>query len=269
MRIVVCAMAKNENKYINDWVNWYLKLGFDKIYIYDNNDLDQEYIGNFIEHKSRVEIIDIRGVKKEKLQHEVYTNFYNTHTFDWCFFCDIDEFLGGVRSIHLLLEHPMYRRASQIRIKWKLFGDDDLITRDMTKPVYSVFKNEIKTSLMRDLITKGNLEHQGKALVRGGIPNVVIRSPHFASIKTRDNVIPSILPSGRPCWSKVVITENYSRETIYLYHYMTKSLSEFVEQKLNRNDAVYNQALTLDYFWRINKKTPEKIEWLKKKGYLK
>ena len=163
----------------------------------------------------------------------------------------------------------MYRRASQIRIKWKLFGDDDLITRDMTKPVYSVFKNEIKTSLMRDLITKGNLEHQGKALVRGGIPNVVIRSPHFASIKTRDNVIPSILPSGRPCWSKVVITENYSRETIYLYHYMTKSLSEFVEQKLNRNDAVYNQALTLDYFWRINKKTPEKIEWLKKEGYLK
>ena len=49
---------------------------------------------------------------------------------------------------------------------------------------------------------------------------------------------------------------------------MTKSLSEFVDQKLNRNDAVYNQALTLDYFWRINKKTPEKLEWLKERGLI-
>ena len=269
MHIVVCAMAKNEHRYINDWVNWYLKLGFDKIYIYDNDEISSPKLENYIENKDKIEIINIRGVHKEKLQHEVYTTFYNTHKFDWCLFCDVDEFLTGVKNIHYLLEQPIYRKALQIRIMWKLFGDDNLITRDMSLPVYSVFKNEVKSSLMRDLVTKGNLEYQGKAMVRGGLQNVIIRSPHFASIKTRDNVIPSILPSGKPSWSKVVITEDYRRETIYLNHYMTKSLSEFVEQKLNRNDAVYNQALTLDYFWRINKKTPEKLEWLRKKGYIK
>ena len=269
MRIVLCAMAKNEHKYINDFVNYYTRLGFDKIYIYDNDDLDKPKLENYIEKKDKIEIIDIRGVRKEKLQHEVYTNFYHTHQFDWCLFCDIDEYLVGVKNVHTWLEQPMYRKALQIRIRWKLFGDDDLITRDMNLPVYQVFKNEVKSSLMRDLITKGNLEIQGKAIVRGGIPNVVIRSPHFASIKTRDNVIPSILPSGRPCWSKVVITENYSRETIFLNHYMTKSLSEFVDQKLNRNDAVYNQALTLDYFWRINTKNQAKLNYLKERGLIK
>lgn len=268
MRIVLCAMAKNEHKYINDFVNYYTKLGFDKIYLYDNDDLDKPHIEDFIEKKDKVEVINIRGIKKEKLQHEVYTNFYNTHKFDWCLFCDIDEFLVGVKNVHYWLENPMYRNVFQIRIKWKLFGDDNLITRDMTQPVYSVFKNEVKTSLMRNLITKGNLEYQGKAIVRGGLQNVVIRSPHFASFKTRDNVIPSVLPSGKPCWSKVVITENYSRETIFLNHYMTKSLSEFIDQKLNRNDAVYNQALTLDYFWRINQKTPAKVGYLKDRGLL-
>ena len=103
-------------------------------------------------------------------------------------------------------------------------------------------------------------------IVRGGLDNVVISSPHFASFKRRDNVIPSVLPSGRSCFSKVAITEDYSKETIYLHHYMTKSLQEFIDQKLKRTDAVYGYTIPLDYYWRINKKTTEKLEYLKSKG---
>lgn len=268
MQVVICAMAKNEHLYINDWVNHYLSIGFDKIYLFDNDDENKPFIGDFIQNKDKVETIDIRGKKKEHLQHDVYTNFYNTYKFNWCLFCDIDEYLFGINDIHSFLEQQKFKSTCQIRIKWKLFGDDNLIERDMSKPVYDIFSHEIKSSLMRDLKTKGNLELQGKMIVRGGIKNVVIRSPHFASLVNRNNVLPSVLPSGRFCNSKVVIYENYSNESVYLHHYMTKSLSEFVEQKLNRNDAVYNTSLKLDYFWRINAKTPQKIEWLKKKGLL-
>ena len=49
---------------------------------------------------------------------------------------------------------------------------------------------------------------------------------------------------------------------------MTKSLSEFVEQKLNRTDAVYGNKIALDYYWRINKKTIQKLNWLEEKGLL-
>ena len=48
MNVVVCAMAKNEHKYINEWVAHYLGLGVDKIYIYDNDDLDKPSIKDFI-----------------------------------------------------------------------------------------------------------------------------------------------------------------------------------------------------------------------------
>ena len=98
------------------------------------------------------------------------------------------------------------------------------------------------------------------------MPNVVVHSPHFASFKRRDNVIPSILPSGRPCWSKIEIKENYRFESVFINHYITKSLSEFVKQKLNRNDAVFNKSIKLNYYWRVNKKTKEKIEYLKNLG---
>lgn len=267
MRIVVCAMAKNEHLYIKDWVNWYIKLGFDKIFIYDNDDIGVTNVTEYLPKSDKIEIIDIRGQSGECLQQDIYTNFYNTHSrqFDWCLFVDIDEFLVGIPNIHAFLEQPRFRVAKQIRIKWRLFGDDDLIERDMSKPVYEIFKKPIKSSLNRDLYHKGNLEHQGKMIVRGGLPNVVIRSPHFASFYKRENVIPSVLPSGRPSWSKVVIRETYRDETVFINHYMTKSLSEFVAQKLNRNDAVYNQKIKLDYYWRINTLNDKKIAYLKEK----
>lgn len=266
MQVVVCAMAKNEHLYINEWVGHYLKLGFDKIYLYDNDDIGKPYIGDYISKSfmPKVEIINIRGQVGEKLQHDTYTNFYNTHTFDWCLFCDIDEFLVGLTNIKIFLKR--FTNVNQIRVKWRLFGDDDQITRDTKKPIMSSFRKVITYSLNRDLKTRGNLEHQGKAIVRGGLDNVVVRSPHFASYGERDNVIPSCLPSGMPCYSKVVIRENYSRECVYLNHYMTKTLSEFIKQKLYRTDAVYGDRLKLDYFWRINKKTNDKIRYLKKLG---
>ena len=96
----------------------------------------------------------------------------------------------------------------------------------------------------------------------------MFHSPHYGCYYDIDHIIPSILPSGRPCWSRVAIKEDYRFESIFLNHYMTKSLSEFVNQKLNRNDAVFNQQIKLNYYWRINKKTTQKLEWLKEKGLL-
>lgn len=273
MRVVLCCLAKNEHLYINDFVKWYANLGFDTIYIFDNDEIESPHIKDYIdeEYLSKVQINDIRGVKKDKLQHDIYTDFYNKHKneFDWCFFCDIDEFLFGVDNIKTFLSNPLYRNTCQIRVKWRLFGDDDLITRDMSLPVYKAFTHEVKNTLNRNLIDKGNLENQGKMFIRGGLNGVIIRSPHFGSLFNRNNVLPSMLPSGRVCWSKVVINEYYGNEKVYLHHYMTKSLSEFVDQKLKRTDAVFGDiSIKLDYFWRINKQTKEKLEWLKERGLL-
>ena len=266
MRVVVCVMAKNEHLYIKDWVNHYLKIGFDKIYIYDNDDPGTKSIKRFLPQTDKVEIINIRGQKGEHLQHQIYTKFYKEHSFDWCLFCDIDEFLSGIPNIHIFLSLPQFRNANQIRVKWKLFGDDNKITRDMNKPVYCCFHKVITSSLKNDLKSKNTLENQAKSIVRGNLPNVVFHSVHFACFYDKDHIIPSILPSGRPCWSRVAIKEDYRFESIFLNHYMTKSLSEFVNQKLNRNDAVFNVSLKMNYYWRINKKTPEKIAYLKNLG---
>ena len=262
MRVVVCALAKNEHLYINEWVNHYAKLGFDKIYLYDNDDIKcKKYIGDYIDNKDLVEIIDIRGQVRPNLQHDVYTEFYNTHTFDYCLFCDIDEFLVGINDIHEFLKD---KTIEQIRIRWRLFGDDELIERDMKKPVMETFTRQVTQAYKRNLKGQCRLPHQGKAIVKGGLENVVIQSPHFASYGTRGVVLPSELPSGKPCWSMVTITEDYTDEKVYLNHYMTKSLKEFLDQKMNRTDAVFGNKIDMKYYWRINKMTLEKQLYIQK-----
>ena len=36
MKTVLIAVAKNESRYIMDWIAWHQKLGFSSILIYDN-----------------------------------------------------------------------------------------------------------------------------------------------------------------------------------------------------------------------------------------
>ena len=273
MKVYLCALAKNEHLYINEWVNHYLKLGVDKIFIFDNDDKDAPNIRDYIDKEclSQIRIINARGIHRPKMQHEFYTNFYNVEkdNFDWCIFCDIDEYLVGVDNIKTFLKQPQFNGPFQIRIKWKLYGDDDIIERDTSKPLLGAFTKEITCSLNNNLTKRVYLEKQGKAIVKGHLKNVVINSPHYAMYSTMPKILPSVLPSGRKCYSGVVIEEDYSNESVFFNHYMTKSLKEFIDQKMNRTDAVFGERiLKLNYFWRINKKTPEKLEYLKKLGFI-
>ena len=59
--LVLCAIAKCENKYIMEWVQWHFNIGFDKIVVYDNNDVDGEKISDVIGDVPCIEIVDWRG----------------------------------------------------------------------------------------------------------------------------------------------------------------------------------------------------------------
>lgn len=271
-RAVICAIAKNENAYIDNWVNYNLNIGFDHIYLYDNNDGKTDWVGKYITQKDKVTIINVNNVRKQFHQLICYNRFYKTRKdyFNWAAFIDIDEFIDGVSDINKFLSNTKFKNYDSIRIKWRLFGDDDMVKRDLSVPVHKAFHNAI---------TDLKLASQGKCIVRGKLKSVSICSCHYACngdgiifdgnkiVKEQPTPLKACLPSGKPCISKISITEDYQSETIYLNHFMTKTLDEFLVQKFGRGDAVFEaRGVDMSYYWRLNKPTLEKLEYLKSLG---
>ena len=97
IKLCICTLGKNENKYIKEFISHYKKLGVDKIFLHDNNDIGSKYESfqdMFPEHikDNFVEIINYRG--KRAPQFHIYKECYkkNNKHYDWLIFFDIDEY---------------------------------------------------------------------------------------------------------------------------------------------------------------------------------
>ena len=79
-------MCKKENLYAKDFIEYYRSLGFDKIIIFDNNDINDEKIDyllkNYVRNKF-VEIIDIRGIDSAQIPTLNYCYKKYNELFDW------------------------------------------------------------------------------------------------------------------------------------------------------------------------------------------
>lgn len=93
----VILLIKNENRYLKEWLDWHLALGFDHVYIYDNGDLEhvQEIVDMYGEDlRRKITVIDWTG-HHEHIQQDAYNHFVATyrHEVRWGLFIDSDEFL--------------------------------------------------------------------------------------------------------------------------------------------------------------------------------
>ena len=254
-KIAICAVAKCENNYINDWVNYHLNLGVDEIHIYDNNDPEYEDVLKRIDNKEKVFVHKIPNAKE--FQIPTYNKFYkdNGKRFDWVGFLDIDEYiiLNKWKSIKDFLNDDKFKWYNVIKLNWHMFGDDDKVKRDMSLPIYKGITKRLKGH---------EFESHGKQFIRGHQNEVEICSNHYCLIHGR--LPKQIMPDCRPTEAK--ISGHHNCEEAYINHYMTKTLSEFIDQKLARGtDASFkNRKINFDYFWRINTKTTDKLNFIEK-----
>lgn len=90
MSIGVCARVKDEQKIISEWVCHYLRLGFERVVIYDDG-------SNPPVKKTLVDCIDSKVVVVDSPtanQAEAYSDgMSRCSDLDWMLLCDADEFL--------------------------------------------------------------------------------------------------------------------------------------------------------------------------------
>ena len=206
---LVC-IAKNEDNYIQEWIDYHLKLGFSGIYVYCN---DWKYAND----DPRVHVTDIAGHQQ---QLNAYNDFIARHSgpYDWALFIDVDEFLNIKKFSDVGDMFDSYDKFLAVGFNWRLFGDSNI----KFDGNYSVLKRFTKcqAGLNRHIKTAINLAAFRKHGLR--LPKFV--NPHFIDYGYYDKVTVNAAKTG------YIIGPWHTSDDLTvpcLHHYFTKTLDEW------------------------------------------
>jgi hypothetical protein len=253
-KVAVCAIGRLENRYAVEWVEHYLMLGVDKIFIYDNNRIsDGELFADVLQPYIESDFVEV--VYFDGLQKDAYEKCYRDHSgdYEWIGFFDFDELvsLENCNDIHNFLN---YYEADVVSMNWMTMTDSGLTHYD-ERP-------------MAERFTQGTgedfeINRHVKSFVRSGINGISFNDPHIpnAPVLQCENVLHERIEQI-PVQPKVI------HNVAYIKHYNTKTAEEWATLKMRRLSPCgdeYNRemkAKNVEYFFSINERTPEKEEIL-------
>lgn len=217
MKTALVCIAKNEDNYIDEWIDYHLKLGFTHIFVYQN---DWRYKGDKQKYTSFVDWIDFDG---EAMQMKAYNDFIDNRSNGYGFaaFFDVDEFLCLKEDKSLDSFLSRYQDVYGVGINWRVFGDNGL--QCVVDGNYSLLKRFTKcqSTLDRHVKTILNLK---MAANRFHFVN-----PHFVDASMKYDVIADVDkqkfihgPWNYGCTTKIA----------QLNHYNSKTRQEFSEKLL-------------------------------------
>jgi len=265
----MCAIGRRENRYAQEFVSYYLRLGFTHIYLYDNaregeerlNDVLFEYVEN-----GAVTIIpwpDATEYAQRSAYNDCYERYGSNH--EWLAFFDFDEYLTFTpgNSLAQMLDHCHGYQC--ILVNWMNMTDSGLLSYD-PRPLTERFTQPMPFD--RNVGGDYPENNHVKCIVRTGISGLRFRQPH----SPKEPRLLCCNARGEKCKQQPRIA--YDHTTAYLRHYTTKTIGEWLENKMqrgvpDRTDERFRQDYQ-DFFFKINERTPEKEaviqQWYHRRG---
>ncbi|MFD0934839.1 glycosyltransferase family 2 protein [Methylobacterium trifolii] len=221
------AIAKNEARYIVEWLAFHLALGFGRIVVYDNDSSDgtAAILDTIAARDSRVVRVAWPSPSNASPQIAAYTHAVRRVTTPWTMILDIDEFLVpfGYEDLTGLIQSVPEDVAS-LHVNWLGFGSGgrtdpgyELVTRTFTRCSERAWGNHhhFKTLARTDRITE--------VLIHDILTSSGRRVLTDFEAFTKGNVG----ASDRVVYGGVQIN-----------HYQAKTLAEF-QARMRRGDANY------------------------------
>lgn len=264
MRVCLCAILRTENRYIEEWLDYHLGLGFDHVYLCDNAQDGEERVDEIVaareRYNERVSILPYYN--KHSQQVKAYTECYNSLDFDWMAYIDIDEFMtfGDARfsDIHQYIE-TIAHDADEILLNWRTYGDCGLAYDD-GRPCLDRFGKPLPDWFSPyNMIGKSPYNCHVKQILRKGLPLDKIM-PH-ASMPREGSEIRVVDGDGCPILAEP-IQPYYTFKTCYVRHFYTRTIEEYISTKIKRGMGVVNKNWKYDLsaFFMYNRVTPTKYK---------
>lgn len=264
---IIAVICKNESKYLKEFIDYHLQIGFDKFIIADNNDLNgeryEELLKDYIS-KEQVIILDYRG--KKEAQKPFYNKIINDKPFsyEWCAFIDVDEFITFNDKSSFYNIKDFLNQNPNIKaycLNWMIFGDNGLVTYE-DKPCTQRFTTPSFYNLKRGYSFPENCHI--KSILHYDVTGT-FSCVH--NINEQDNLI---YYNGNG--EKVTTSpfQNLCYDTIFIRHFYTKTIEEWIDKKYNQVRADFNPKIGINYpledFFIYNDISQEKINLIQSKG---
>lgn len=260
-KIALCAIARLENSYIKDWLDYHLGLGLDHVFIYDNYHTGESRICEVVDTESvpyqgKVTIIEVPD--RYAYQMDAYNECYESASkdFDWVCFFDIDEYLtfencsGGSCCIQDFVSR-FDEDTDAVLLNWQIFDDNGYIESDGRSVIERFRKPLPKWYSANNMWGKQTENLHVKSILHTN-RNLFFRGPHIAdgvrkSCNSIGDIIPNVPVQSDVCW-----------RICYLRHYFKKTITEYLSLKMKRGGGdgmVYH----LEGFFTSNKPTIQKM----------
>ena len=223
MSVCLVTIAKNEAKFLVEWLAHYLSLGVDHIFVFDNDSTDETAAILDVAARSHgVTPIPWPSRERESPQITAYNFALKRHAarFEWVCFFDCDEFLvlKEDADIHAFLGR-FDATVGAVAINWLTFGSGGRITSD-----YQLVTETFRTGAPAGA---GNNRHiktvaRVASVQRMGIHDCVLSTGRY------------IHPDGEPLVMprKRGIAKRIDHSLAQLNHYQVKSKADFEEKVL-------------------------------------
>lgn len=217
----ICLIIKDENEYINEWLKWHIKVGFEHFYIYDNG--SKIAIKNSVNeiYKQYCTFIDFSNIHKNiqiNCYKHVLDNFRNESK--WIAFIDTDEFIRVIDGQNINEFLKDFEEYDGLYIRWQMYGANGLIKKD-NRPQRERFTEVSKYMPLPPI---------GKSIIQ--TQKVDIMDPHFPkSFSGQYNIVDS-----NKNFMKTQFDKFSKNDTIIIDHYYTRSYEEWCE-KIKRSSC--------------------------------
>ena len=259
IKICLCTLTRKDNKYIKEFSKFYEEYGVDKIFLYDNNDKNEEKLDEIIKDyidKGFIEILDWRGKKNEAINMMKDCYQKNNKEYNWLMFYDVDDYihLNKYSNIKTFLNDQKFNNCKSIYLNRIFHTDNNLLHYD-NRTLQERFPVKEK---IPEKNGKNNFNYI-KSIIRGNLNNLEIVNKYSLT-----NEIKGCNGFGKEADLIGLNMKEVDFENYYIDSYFYKSIDEFIE-KLKSED--YDQKLKNEIirrYFELNGFEYKKISYFEK-----
>ena len=238
----MCLITKDEHEALAEWIEYHKRLGSSKFYIFDHNSTIpvlngiQEYVTSGL-----VEYFYFTNYGNEQAPAQIIAYdhclklFGNKHKF--IAFIDVDEFIV-VKNNTLKIPDILsdYEKYSSVALNWMMFGSSGHVL----KPPGEVLGNYQKC-FKSDHVK--NIVNPSLGARVSGNPHYFTHAPGKFAVSMHNTTVPEHIDES--------FHDGYDK--MYINHYNTKSLSEFIAKMTRGRGAMKNpHKYSVKYFNWLN-----------------